>query len=158
MGVGWLARLPRLVGVQAAGSAFLYDAWINGQDVLTKLPIQAHTDADSISAGLPRDRLKAMAAVRETGGAFIKVTDDQILAAIPALARGCGVFAEPAAAAAYAGLVKAVAEGQVSRSDRVAVLVTGNGLKDIGAAMKATGPAITIEPNLGAVQDALLRV
>jgi threonine synthase len=96
--------------------------------------------------------------VRETGGAFIKVTDDEILAAIPALARGCGVFAEPAAAAAYAGLVKAVAEGQVSRSDRVAVLVTGNGLKDIGAAMKATGPAITVEPNLSAVQDALLRV
>jgi threonine synthase len=158
MGVGWLARLPRLVGVQAAGSAFLYDAWINGQDVLTKLPIQAHSVADSISAGLPRDRIKAMAAVRESGGAFIKVTDDEILAAIPALARGCGVFAEPAAAAAYAGLVKAVAEGQVSRSDRVAVLVTGNGLKDIGAAMKATGPAITIEPNLGAVQDALLRV
>lgn len=60
---------------------------------MTKPPIDAHTIADSISAGLPRDRIKAMAAVRETDGAYISVTDDEILKAVPALVRGTGVFA-----------------------------------------------------------------
>jgi threonine synthase len=96
------------MGVQAAGSAALYDAWRTGIDAMQMTPIDAHTIADSISAGLPADRIKALAAVRETGGAYIKVGDEDILAAIPVLARGSGVFAEPAAAAAYAGLVKAV--------------------------------------------------
>ncbi len=69
--------------------------------------------ADSISAGLPRDRIKALAAVTETDGAYVTVSDEEILAAIPALARGCGVFGEPAGATAYAGLVKAVELGLV---------------------------------------------
>jgi threonine synthase len=137
LALGWIDRIPKLMGVQAEGSNFLYEAWQNDEDVLTKPPIKASTVADSISAGLPRDRLKAMAAVKETGGAYLSVTDDQILAAIPALARGSGVFAEPAGAAAYAGLVKAVNDGLVSAEERIVVLNTGNGLKDVAGAMKA---------------------
>ncbi|MCS7261641.1 MAG: threonine synthase [Anaerolineae bacterium] len=135
--LGWIDHIPRLIGVQAAGSAYLYEAWVNQEDVLTKPPIAAHTVADSISAGLPRDRLKAMAAVRDTKGAFVRVSDDEILAAIPALARGSGVFAEPAGAAAYAGLLKALSDGQVHADERIVVLVTGNGLKDVPNAMRS---------------------
>ncbi len=135
--LGWIEHMPRLIGVQAAGSAYLYDAWVNREDVLTKPPIEAHTVADSISAGLPRDRLKAMAAVCNTKGAFIRVSDDEILEAIPALARGSGIFAEPAGAAAYAGLLKALDSGQVRAEERIVVLVTGNGLKDVQSAMKS---------------------
>ncbi len=141
LALGWIDRLPRLVGVQAAGSNFLAEAWENGEDVLTKAPIAAQTVADSISAGLPRDRLKAMAAVEETGGAFVTVTDEEILAAIPALARGCGVFAEPAGAAAYAGLIKAAEHHLVDRDERIVVLNTGNGLKDVSSAMKSVSLA-----------------
>jgi len=112
-------------------------AWADNEDVLTKPPIQAHTVADSISAGLPRDRIKAMAAVRETGGAYIQVSDEEILAAIPALARGSGVFAEPAGAAAYAGLLGALDDGLVRSDERIVVLVTGNGLKDVVSAMQS---------------------
>ena len=65
------------------------------------------------------------------------MTDEEILRAIPALARGTGVFAEPAGAAAYAGLKKAVADGVVTPADRVVVLNTGNGLKDVAGAMKS---------------------
>lgn len=136
MALGWIDHMPRLMGVQAAGSNYLAEAWENGEDVLTKAPIDDHTVADSISAGLPRDRMKAMAAVKETGGAYITVTDEEILAAIPALARGSGVFAEPAGAAAYAGLVKAVDQGLVSADERIVVLNTGSGLKDVAGAMK----------------------
>lgn len=137
LALGWIEKMPRLIGVQSEGSNFMAQAWENDEDVLTKAPIQANTVADSISAGLPRDRLKAMAAVRQTNGAFVQVSDGAILAAIPALARGSGVFAEPAGAAAYAGLVKAVDKGLVSGDERVVVVNTGNGLKDVQSAMRA---------------------
>ena len=147
LALGWIDRMPRLYGVQAAGSNYLAEAWERGEDVLTKPPIAAHTVADSISAGLPRDRLKAMAAVRETGGAFVTVSDEEILAAIPALARGSGVFAEPAGAAAWAGLVRAAGVGLVGPTDRVVVISTGSGLKDVASARRAAegAGAATIE-------------
>lgn len=135
--MGWIDRIPQLFGVQAEGSSFLYEAWKNEEEVLTKPEIDAQTIADSISAGMPRDRIKAMAAVTDTDGAFICVSDSEILSAIPEMARGCGVFAEPAGAAAYAGLKKAIESGQVNADDTVVVISTGNGLKDISSALKA---------------------
>ena len=157
--LGWISHMPKLMGVQAEGSAYLYQAWKNHEDVLTKPPIQAQTIADSISAGLPRDRLKALAAVNETQGAFLTVTDDEILRAIPALARGSGVFAEPAGAAAYAGLVKAVSAGLVSATERMVVVNTGNGLKDVAGAMKAVDLVGTqpyqVAPDIGELQRVL---
>jgi threonine synthase len=156
LALGWIEQMPRLIGVQAAGSNYLAEAWTNGEDVLTKPPIKAETVADSISAGLPRDRIKAMTAVTETNGAFITVTDEEILAAVPALAQSCGVFAEPAGAAAYAGLVKAANDGLVRPTDRIVVINTGNGLKDVQSAMKAVEMAgtrpYTIQPTLEAVK------
>ncbi|UCC89207.1 MAG: threonine synthase [Anaerolineales bacterium] len=156
LALGWIDRLPKLMGVQAAGSAYMAQAWANDEDVLTKPAIQATTLADSISAGLPRDRIKAMAAVRETDGAYLQVSDQEILAAIPALARGCAVFAEPAGAAAYAGLLKAVGEGLVSPDERTVVLVTGSGLKDVASAMKSVQQVGTqphyVGPDLGDVR------
>jgi threonine synthase len=152
LALGWIDHMPKIMGIQAEGSAYLHDAWQNGEDVLTKPPIDARTVADSISAGLPRDRLKALAAVTETAGAYLTVTDEEILAAIPALARGSGVFAEPAGATAYAGLLKAIERGMVSPEERVVVINTGNGLKDIASAMNSVdkiGPAPNyVEPNL----------
>lgn len=155
VGLGLLPQMPRLMGVQAAGSSYLYDAWRNNEDVLTKAPIAANTRADSISAGLPRDRLKAMRAIRDSNGAFVQVSDADILAAMPKLAQNSGVFAEPAAAAAYAGLLQAAADGQVGSNDRVALLITGSGLKDVAAAITAVSQAPTIKPTLAAVQEAL---
>jgi threonine synthase len=152
MALGWIRRMPKLMGVQAAGSAALYEAWKNGTPAMEMKPIEAHTVADSISADLPADRIKALAAVRETGGAYVKVTDEEILAAIPALARGCGVFAEPAGAAAYAGLVKAAAEGLVDPDERIVVVATGNGLKDIASARKAVGEPFVVDKDLADVR------
>lgn len=133
----WIDKMPKLMGVQAAGSNYMYTAWKNKEDIITKPPINAQTVADSISADLPRDRIKALAAVIETGGTFICVEDGDILNAIPELARSTGVFAEPAGAAAYAGLVKAVAQQLVSGNESIVILNTGNGLKDIASAMQA---------------------
>ena len=157
MALGWIKKMPQIMGVQAAGSAALYDAWRTGISAMEMQPIDAHTIADSISAGLPADRIKGLAAVRETDGAYIKVTDEEILAAIPTLARGCGVFAEPAGAAAYAGLVKAVEQGLVHPDERIVVLSTGNGLKDIASARKSVGEPMVVDKSLDDVKRVLKR-
>jgi len=159
LGLGWIDTAPRIFGIQAAGSDYLVQAFESGEDVLTKEPIAADTVADSISADLPRDRVKAMAAVVETDGAFLRVTDDEILAAIPELARRSGVFAEPAGAAPYAGLLAASEQGLVGDGDRVVLLATGSGLKDVDSALEAVEAAgakpIRIEPSLDALNAAL---
>ncbi len=152
MALGWINKMPKLMGVQAAGSAALYEAWRTGMNAMDMQPIDAQTIADSISAGLPRDRIKALAAVRETDGAYIKVSDEEILAAIPALGRGAGVFAEPAGAASYAGLVKAMADGLVNSDERIVVLVTGNGLKDVVSARKSVGEPFVVDKDLNDVK------
>ena len=156
--LGWIDHMPKLMGIQAEGSAYMYQAWQSGEDILTKPPIAAQTVADSISAGLPRDRIKALVAVKETDGAYLAVSDEEILAAIPALARGCGVFAEPAGATAYAGLVKAVNQGLISPDERIVVLNTGNGLKDVASAMKSVELVGTQPYSVAPTLDDLKRV
>ena len=151
--LGWIEKMPRLMGVQAEGSAALYNAWKKGTEEVE--PVEPHTIADSISVGLPRDRIKALRAVRDTNGAFITVSDEEILAAMRMLGQSMGVFAEPAGAAPLAGLLKALERGIVSPEEKVVVLVTGNGLKDVASAMKATGEPIFIAPSLEAVRKAL---
>jgi threonine synthase len=157
LALGWIEQMPRIIGVQADGSSPLVDAWERGIAPWDMEPVDAHSVADSIVAGLPRDRIKALRAVRDSKGAFLRVSDEQIMAAIPALAQGCGVFAEPAAAAAYAGLVEAVGKGLVQADDRVVVLATGSGLKDIATAIRSVSQPSIIEPNLDAVRQAVGR-
>jgi threonine synthase len=162
LSLGWIHKMPRLMGIQAEGSDYMYQAWKKGENILTKPPIHPHTIADSISTGLPRDRLKALTAVKETDGAFLRVTDNEILTAIPALARGIGVFAEPAAAAAYAGLVVAANQGLISADEEVVVLSTGSGLKDIAGAMKSVTLKGTrpypLAPNLDDLKKVVARL
>lgn len=153
MALGWIEKLPRLYGVQSTESAALYRAWRTGRDVPE--PVQATTRADSISVNAPRDAVKALNAVRASQGAFIAVPDDEILAAILPLARLAGVFAEPAGAAAYAGLVQAVRSGLVQADETIVVVNTGSGLKDVAAAMQVSGGTTVIEPTLAAVEKYL---
>jgi threonine synthase len=135
--LGWIDKMPRLIGVQADGSSSLVKAWKNGENPAKMTPGPAETIADSISASLPRDRVKAIRAVKETNGVYVSVSDDAIIAAISELGRQTGVFAEPAAAATLAGLRQAQLEGAIQPDDRVALLITGSGLKDIASTMRS---------------------
>jgi threonine synthase len=155
--LGRIDHMPRIIGVQAEGSSPLVDAWQQGLEGWEMVPVEAHSIADSIVAGLPRDRIKALRAVRQSNGAFLRVGDNEIVAAIPTLAQGCGVFAEPAAAAAYAGLVTAVEQGLVGSEERIVVLATGSGLKDIPTAMRSVGEAAVVAPSLADVRRAMAR-
>jgi threonine synthase len=150
--LGWLPRIPRIIGVQAEGSAAISNAFHGNTETIT--PVSATTLADSISVDLPRDGVRAIRAAKETGGTYVNVADEEILRSIAELGR-VGVFAEPAGATAYAGLVKAVATGLVGGEDPILVLNTGSGLKDVRAAMQAVQSAPIIEPTLEAVKRLL---
>jgi threonine synthase len=152
LALGWIECLPRIIGVQAEGSAAIANAFLAGTEEV--IPVSAHTIADSISVDLPRDGVRAVRAARETGGTYIKVSDAEILKAIAALGP-LGIFAEPAGATAYAGLVQAAAQGLVKADDPIVVLNTGSGLKDVRAAMQAVTAAPIIEPTLEAVKRIL---
>ena len=159
LALGWIDSMPRIFGIQASGSDYMVRAFETGADIATMPAISAQTRADSISADLPRDRVKALAAVIDTGGAYLRVEDDHILGAIPKIAAGSGVFAEPAAAAAYAGLEVAADHGLVGPEDHVVVISTGSGLKDISgvfAGVTAIGAEpIRVPPSLGALEAAM---
>ena len=95
-----------------------------------------------------------MRAATQTGGKYITVSDQAILSAIARL--GCeGIFAEPAAATAYAGFVKAVKNADIHPEEPVLVLLTGSGLKDVRAATMAVQEAPIIEPSLAALKKYL---
>ena len=153
--LGWIDRIPRLIGVQADGSAVLTRAWEEGLSAADMRRGPAATLADSIASELPRDRAKALRAVRQTGGGFVTVSDDEILAAIPQLARLTGVFAEPAAAAALAGAKRAAALGRLHAEESLCLLITGNGLKDIAGARRSVSGGIGVAPTVDAVRRAL---
>lgn len=144
--IGLIDRLPKMVAVQAEHSNAVKLAVDKGTDEITA--VSGETVADSISVSVPRDGTAAARAVLESKGFAVSVTDSEILAGIPKVARGAGVFAEPAAAAAYVGLEKAVKDGKVSPEDRVAVVITGNGLKDVNSAMKSVGKPNLINPDM----------
>lgn len=130
-----IEKMPKIVGVQADGAQPIFEAFKRGSERVEFGA--ANTIADSISVGAPRNWAKALRAVRKSNGDIISVNDDEILAAIPQMARASGVFAEPAGAAAFAGAKRMAMDGKLSSNERIAVVVTGNGLKDIKSAQKS---------------------
>jgi threonine synthase len=150
--LGFVARRPRMLGVQAAGARPLVDAFAAGRDLV---PGPAETLADSICVGHPRNWRKALAAVRASKGAFVAVPDEAILEAQREAGRRAGLFGEPAAAAAVAGLKQAVAEGVVSRRSSTLAVLTGSGLKDVRAALRAGGAPVDLPPEDEALDEHL---
>jgi threonine synthase len=147
---GLISRRPRLIVVQPEGTSAIATALRCGTDEIIPVP-GAASIADSLVVKAPRNAMLCLREVRASNGAGVIVSDDAILAAIPRLASLTGVFAEPAAAAALAGLETALAEGFVARDERVVLMITGSGMKDITAAARALEIPVPIEPNIDAV-------
>jgi threonine synthase len=143
--LGFIDRLPQMIGVQAEGASAIVDA-ANGDGVVRPGP--AHTVADSINVGKPNDASKAIRAMRDSGGYGVKVSDEQIIAAIGRLARSTGVFVEPAGAAPFAGFVKQCESGAIKPDERALLMLTGNGLKDIETARRVLGEPMRIKPDI----------
>ncbi len=139
--LGMIERIPRLIAVQAEGSPAIVRA-LEGDGIVRSFP--AHTIADGISVGLPRNGAMAVRMIRASGGFGVTVSDEEILVAEKALARLTGVFAEPSGAASYAGLLRLLGEGKIARDERVVLLVTGSGLKSIDAVVETAGSVVPI--------------
>lgn len=151
--LGFIPRLPRMLGVQAVGSAPVAEAHARQDGELR--PVQPQTLADSIAVGHPRNWRKALRALQESLGAMVCVEDEEILEAMRKTARLAAVFAEPAAAAATAGLGRAVAQGLIGHHERVLLMMTGNGLKDIRGALQAVPSPMEVPADLGALEETL---
>jgi threonine synthase len=105
--------------------------------------------------GKPRDATAAIRAIIDSGGRGVKVGDEEIIAAIPELARATGVFAEPAAAAAFAGFKAMRATGVIKSDERVLLMLTGNGLKDVDAARSAVKEPLRVRPDIDELSSLL---
>jgi threonine synthase len=150
--LGWLEFQPRIFGVQAEGSAAIARIFRAGGEEIEG--VRATTVADSICVDAPADGVRALRAARDTGGAYVTVNDEQILHALAELGQ-IGVFAEPAAAASYAGYLKALKTGLLGEADPVLIVSTGSGLKDTTAVQRVASEAPVIEPTVEAVKRLL---
>ena len=142
---GKCARLPRMLGFQAAGAAPL----VSGEPVA-----HPETVATAIRIGNPAGWAGAVTARDESGGRIESVTDAEILEAYQMLAELEGLFAEPASAAPIAGLRKLASIGYFTQPARVTLTLTGHGLKDPDTAVaQSAAPPLPV----AAVRDAVLR-
>jgi len=136
-----LGAAPALHGYQAEGAAPL----VQGAPVA-----QPETVASAIRIGNPARWEDAMGAFTASRGAVRALSDAEILDAYTLLGAREGVFCEPASAASVAGLLKYGAEG------RVVCVLTGHGLKDPQTAMNRASSVVPCEPELAAVEKAVL--
>jgi threonine synthase len=126
LALGWIERIPRLIGVQAQGS----DALVRYLETGKFEFIPDDTVADSISAGAPRNLYMAADAVKVSGGKAITVSDEEIISAQKFIAKNYGILSEPSSAASLAGYIKLKNKNEINQKDKVLLLITGNGLKD----------------------------
>ena len=154
-------KLPRMLGVQAAGAAPLYHG----------APMDnPETVATAIRIGRPASWDGAINAVSESGGCFEIVEDSEILAAQKWLASNEGIFAEPASAAPVAALFKCYNHSgkttqcdccpfrQIQPGAKVVLTVTGHGLKDPDTAKHAVTAPIETDATAEAVRAALAKI
>jgi threonine synthase len=149
---GMIDKPPRLVACQAKNSAAVKMAFEGDGKIL---PVSGETVADSIAVKLPRDGKAAVNAIRESGGFAVSVPDEQIINAMHECARETGVFGEPAGVTPFAALEGAVSEKKFSERDTVVVVVSGNGLKDIDAALGSLPMPPPISPTIDELEKFL---
>lgn len=130
--LGLLDSIPHLAPVQPAGNAAFTRA-VQAKRRFGEIEPEPHpsTVAAGLSDPFPWDGDVGLEAVRVSQGAAVAVPDPAILEAARDLARFEGVFAEPSGAAGVAGLRSLLEQGHLDSKDRVVVLVTGSGLKDL---------------------------
>jgi len=142
---------PRLFGGQSEGCSPVALAFDNGSKVK---PVRANTIAKSIAIGSPADGDLAVATARESGGSIHAVAEDQIVDNIALLAETTGVFGETAPAVTLGALRSAVDRGELGESDRVVLLVTGDGLKTPGLVADRYDP-IRVQPDADQILETL---
>lgn len=152
--LGFIRKLPKMTGIQAAGSAPIAQAIKRNSAEI--VPVEnPETVATAIRIGAPVSWKKAVNAIRKSGGTAETVTDEEILVAQKQLARVEGIFVEPASASSIAGLIKLVNNGVIDKDERVVCVTTGHGLKDPDTAVKMSEKPVEVDAEISAIEDAL---
>jgi threonine synthase len=135
---------PIMNGAQAAGCSPVATAFEAGADFCK--PVRPDTIAKSLAIGSPADGPYALDLARGSGGAIDAVTDDEIRAGIRLLAETTGIFTETAGGVTTAVLAKLAERGDLDPDERVALIITGEGLKTLDA-VRGTFEAYEIAPS-----------
>jgi threonine synthase len=152
--LGFVKSLPKMTGIQAAGSAPIAEMIRMGSKEL-KPVAKPETIATAIRIGAPVSWKKAVNAIRDSEGTAETVTDDEILEAQKTLSRLEGLFVEPASASSIAGLKKLVENGTIDKDERVVCVTTGHGLKDPDTAIRMSEKPLEIDAEVAAIEQAL---
>ncbi len=142
-------ELPRMNGAQATGCSPVASAFADGQDVCR--PVKPNTIAKSLAIGNPADGPYALDLARRTGGGVDSVSDEEIRAGIALLAQTTGIFTETAGGVTTAVLAKLAKRGDIDPSERVVLVITGEGLKTLDA-VRDTFETYEIDPSVAAFE------
>lgn len=132
--LGLIARMPRIIAVQAAGANPFYQSYLRGFEAL--VAVKAQTIASAINIGNPVSFQRAKEAMLATHGIVTQVSDEEILRAKAVIDRA-GLGCEPASAASVAGVKQLVGRGMIGPDERVVAILTGHLLKDADAILLA---------------------
>ncbi len=130
--LGLIKKMPTIIAVQSEKS----DNTIRNLEKETFVSKPSTTIADSIAVDIPRNFWMTKKYIEEYKGEWIAVSDDEIISASKILSENTGIFAEPAAAASFAGILKYSEQDKIDVNSKNVVLLTGSGLKDLGAVQK----------------------
>jgi threonine synthase len=142
-----IEKIPVIVGVQAVGSDNLSRNITNAKFEIRP----SKTIADSISVDIPRNFNMAKQFILKYNGETITVSDTEIVNASGILSRNTGIFAEPAATTAFAGMLKYLEHNKLEKNSKNLVLLTGNGLKDLKAVQSILNMPPSVEPNIDSI-------
>ncbi len=146
----WIDRIPRLIAVQPEGSDAIVRSIHSGQ---IQQKHGAKTVADSLCVEVPRNGIMAIKDIRNTDGFGVTVSDLEIMDAQTYLGAKAGIFAEPAAACAFAGFLKV--REQLDREATIVILLTGSGLKNIPAAQDRMHFPEPVAPDIDVIESIL---
>ena len=127
--LGLIKKIPTIIAVQSEKSDNIVRNLENDK-FITK---PSTTIADSIAVDIPRNYWMTKKFMEEYNGESIIISDKEIISASKVLSENTGIFAEPAAAAAFAGMLKYADKGLINENSKNVVLLTGSGLKDLNS-------------------------
>lgn len=130
--LGFIDELPEIIAVQSSGSNAV--ARYFQSQKFEFMP--AETIADSICAAAPRNLYMAYEAIKNTNGFTVEVSDLEILQAQKRIIQKFGIFVEPSSASTLAAFEKIKNSNQINRNDKILLLFSGNGLKDMQSISK----------------------
>ncbi len=150
----YISKMPTIVAVQSEGSQNL----VSNLQSSTFCIKPSNTLADSISVDIPRNFNMAKQFLEMYKGETVIVSDEEIINASSVLARNTGIFAEPAAAAAFAGMLSYNRGNKLAKNSKSIVLLTGSGLKDLKGVTSVVKIPEAVEANIEKIRTLMTKI